>query len=786
MAELIERYTQARQTIVSRDFSNMNPEQRRAVLAPDGAMLILAGAGSGKTTVLVNRIAYLIKYGNLLDFEPASLSEAAVSLLEEYAKCPDPDFEEHVLSVMGARPVKPWRILAVTFTNKAAGELRERLVKKIGPAGSDVIAGTFHSICAKMLRRDADKLGYPADFTIYDADDAKKVMKECVKKAELDDKKFPAGAMLSVIGRAKDTLQSPIDFAKATESDYRLSRISKVYELYQGRLKSSGAMDFDDLIFNTVRLLREHADVREYYRGRYDYVLVDEYQDTSRAQFVLTELLAEGGGNIMVVGDDDQSIYSFRGATIENILSFESRHPDCTVIKLEQNYRSTGTILACANSAISRNTSRKGKNLWTSASEGEKVGFFRGDDAYAEAQFIADQVLSMSALGRPYNDFAVLYRTNAQSAAIEETLIKSGLPYRIFGGMKFYERKEVKDVVAYLTALVNKEDTLRLARIINEPKRGIGESTVETLARIAAAEGATMLEIAAAADAYADLSRAAAKLKAFAMMILELTEFAQHALPTEVLAAVLEKTGYLDYVRAQDAADGRDRTSNIGTLSENVAKYEESDPEPSIAGFLEGAALATDLDAYDEEAGYVSLMTIHSAKGLEFPVIFLTGMEEELFPSGRALMEPSEMEEERRLCYVAITRAKNRLFLTCAAQRRMFSNMLYPQPSRFLKEIPQQYIEDMGERRKQERAKVKVPWDLPPRPTVPKVIFKAAPQQTAVKYEAGDLVRHGSFGAGRVLSVKETGGDQLLEIDFGGTVKKLMANYAAKMLKKEG
>ncbi len=786
MAALTERYAAARHTIVSRDFANMNAEQRRAVLAPDGAMLILAGAGSGKTTVLVNRIAYLIKYGNLLDMEPDAPSEAAVSLLEEYAQNPDPDFEEHVLSVMGVRPVKPWRILAVTFTNKAAGELRERLVKKIGPAGAEVTAGTFHSICAKMLRRDADKLGYPADFTIYDGDDAKKVMKECVKAAGLDDKKFPAGAMLSVIGRAKDTLQSPGDFIKATESDYRLSRISKLYELYQRRLKSAGAMDFDDLIFNTVKLLQEHADVRETYRRRYDYVLVDEYQDTSRAQFALTELLAEGGGNIMVVGDDDQSIYSFRGATIENILSFETRHPDCTVIKLEQNYRSTGTILACANSAISRNTSRKGKNLWTSAPEGEKVGFFRGDDAYAEAQFIADQALAMAATGRPYNDFAVLYRTNAQSAVIEETLIKSGLPYRIFGGMKFYERKEIKDVVAYLTALVNKEDTLRLSRIINEPKRGIGETTVATLERIAAAEGATMIEIAAAADAYPDLSRSEAKLKAFAAMIGELTEFSEHSLPTEVLGAVLEKTGYLDYVKAQDAADGRDRTSNIGTLSENVAKYEESDPEPTIAGFLEGAALATDLDTYDEAAGYVSLMTIHSAKGLEFPVVFLTGMEEELFPSGRVLMEPMEMEEERRLCYVAITRAKSRLFLTCAAQRRTFNLVLYPQPSRFIKEIPQQYIEDMGERRKKERAKVQVPWDLPTRPTAQRIAPKAAPQQAGVQYAQGDLVRHGSFGAGRVLSVKETGGDQLLEIDFGGTVKKLMANYAAKMLKKEG
>ena len=788
VATLENRYIDARRAIVERDFSSMNLEQRRAVLAPKGAMLILAGAGSGKTTVLVNRIYYLIKYGNVLGAEPLQATEVAVEFLEEYARYPDIEFEEQIMDMLGANPVAPWRILAVTFTNKAASELRGRLASKIGPKGMDVTAGTFHSLCAKMLRRDAGCIGYPADFTIYDSDDSKKVMKECIKAMGLDDKKFPPQAALSIVGRAKDSLQTPEEFEAATKDDFRLSKMAKLYGTYQKRLSSAGAMDFDDLIFNTVRLLRENRDVHDYYANRYDYVMVDEYQDTSRAQFVLTELLAEKSGNIMVVGDDDQSIYSFRGATIENILSFEARHPDCTVIKLEQNYRSTGTILACANAAISRNTARKGKNLWTNAVSGERVGVYCGEDAYGEAQFIADQVLAQSATGRPYNDFAVLYRTNAQSAAIEETLIKSGVPYRIFGGMKFYERKEIKDVIAYLTALMNKDDVLRLRRIINEPKRGIGDATVDALERVAASESATIYEIAAAAESYPDLSRAAAKLKAFAVMIDELSKFAEYALPTEVLEQVLEKTGYMDYVKAQDKIDGRDRLSNIGTLSENIAKYEEGDPAPTIAGFLEGAALATDLDTYDEEAGYVSLMTIHSAKGLEFPIVFLTGMEEELFPSGRVLTDPNEMEEERRLCYVAITRAKSRLFMTFAAFRRTFNIVRYPQPSRFLNEIPPEFIEDIGERRKKDRANVKVSWNQPPMQKIHRIDMKAKsapPEQTAVKYDKGDAVSHKSFGKGQVLSVRETGGDQLLEIDFNGTVKKLMANYAAKMLSRE-
>ncbi len=783
---LEERFIKARAGILEKEFGTMNKEQRRAVLAGSGAMLILAGAGSGKTTVLVNRIAYLLKYGDILSRDmKEGTEELEIDLLEEYLNDPDPIFEEQVREIMGARPVMPWKVLAVTFTNKAAGELKERLSHKIGEKGEDVTAGTFHSLCARMLRRDAERIGYPKDFTIYDTDDSKKIMKECVKAAGYDDKKFPPSAMLGMIGRAKDTLQNPTEYLAATSEDFRLSKVAKLYDMYQARLISAGAMDFDDLIFNTVRLLRECPDVLEYYQRRYEYVFVDEYQDTSKAQFVLTELLSSGSGNIAVVGDDDQSIYSFRGATIENILSFEARHPDCEVIKLERNYRSTKTILDCANATIKKNTARKNKSLWTESGEGEKVGYFQGNDAYAEAQFIADTILAHKGQGMEYNDFAVLYRTNAQSAVIEETLIKSGVSYRIFGGMKFYERKEIKDIVAYLTALVNRDDVLRLRRIINEPKRGLGDVAVDTLERIASSEGATMLEIALTADSYPDLARASSKLIAFAKMMDELTEFAKTNSPTDVLAAILDKTGYLDYIKQQDAADGRDRTSNVGTLSENIAKYEESDDSPTIAGFLEGAALATDMDTYDESAGYVSLMTIHAAKGLEFPVVFLSGMEEELFPSSRVLENPQEMEEERRLCYVAITRAKKMLYMTCAAQRRVFNQFKFPIPSRFLKDIPNEYIRDFGERKKAEKASLKVPYNTAPKPKVAPIFKQKPPEVSKVKYEVGDKVSHTTFGSGVVVAVKETGGDSLLEIDFNGTVKKLMANFAAKMLKKE-
>ena len=793
MSDLAQRYLAARRAILEAPYRTMNPSQRAAVLAPPKPMLILAGAGSGKTTVLVNRIAYLLKYGPIYQEEtvPESLGELTVDLLEEYASDPDPEMESEVLRLLGAKPVKPWPILAVTFTNKAARELQERLTTQVGAGGGQVVAGTFHAICARILRRDIDRLGYPRDFTIYDTDDARRLMKECIKEQNLDDKKFPPPQMLGIIGRAKDSLMGPEEFAAEYKDDFRMSRIAKLYERYQRRLEAAGALDFDDMIRLTVKLLRQEEELRDYYRRRFAFVMVDEYQDTNHAQFVLTELLA-AGGVLMVVGDDDQSIYKFRGATIENILSFEQRHRDAAVVRLEQNYRSTGTILDCANGTISNNMGRKGKRLWTQNERGEPARLYVAEDSYDEARFIADTILNACAKeARDYSDFAVLYRTNAQSAAIEDALLKSGVPYRIYGGMKFYERKEVKDVVAYLTVLVNPLDDLRLRRILNEPKRGIGDTTVALMEQLAAASDLSLLQLISRVEEFPDLSRQKERLTLFYELIESLRELSEQMPPSMLLEQVVERTGYLAMLRQLDKADGRDRASNIDTLADNIRNYEQGTDVPTLSGFLEGATLATDLDAYEEGAGTVSLMTMHSAKGLEFPIVFLTGMEEELFPSSRAMFEPLELEEERRLCYVAITRAKQRLYLTAAKLRRTYNMTRYPELSRFLKEIPEELIEDV------------TPKTPPPAQGTKPITGVSRPKSFSastrsaqagagasapdVQYAQGEIVLHKKFGRGEIKEVKESGGDQLLTIDFEqvGT-KLLMARFAAAMMKKEG
>ncbi|NLT57443.1 MAG: UvrD-helicase domain-containing protein [Clostridiales bacterium] len=799
--DLTQRYLAARRRIVEGPYARMNPAQREAVLAPDRPVLILAGAGSGKTTVLVNRIDYLLRFGNILQDPPAPgrLTELSVGLLEAYAEHPDPQAERTVMELIGVRPVKPWTVLAVTFTNKAARELRERLIAQLGPCGGEVVAGTFHAVCARILRRHIDRLGYPSDFTVYDTDDCKKLVKECLKSLNIDDKKFPAPQMLGVIGRAKDLLQGPDEFEALYRDDYRMSRIAKLYTEYQRRLKAAGALDFDDMIRLTVKLLQSCPDVLEFYQRRFAYVMVDEYQDTNHAQFVLTELLA-GGGVLMVVGDDDQSIYRFRGATIENILGFEKRHGDAYVVRLEQNYRSTSTILDCANRTIANNFGRKGKRLWTENVEGEPARLYRADDSYDEARFVADTILALSAEeGSGYSDFAVLYRTNAQSAALEESLIKSGVPYRIFGGMKFYERKEVKDLIAYLSILVNPADDLRLRRILNEPKRGIGEATVQLLEQTAAEHGLTMLEAMARLEDFPALARQAERLQLFYTMVEDLAGAAALLPPSELLAQVAERTGYLDYLRAQDQADGRDRLSNLDTLADNIRNYERGieeqggDEVPTLTGFLENAALTTDLDQLDESAGYVSLMTMHAAKGLEFPVVFVTGMEEELFPSARSLFEPEELEEERRLFYVAITRARQRLYLTCARLRRTYNLTRNPEVSRFVAELPEDRLENLSVARAPvtempatEKRQSKAGYAAGA--TLSSVAVKGAPRTApAPAFAAGDVVVHKKFGRGTVQSVRATGGDQLLEIHFEQQgLKKLMANFAVNMMQKEG
>ena len=808
MEHLAQRYLAARRAVLEAPFAAMNPSQRAAVLAPPVPMLILAGAGSGKTTVLVNRIAYLLRFGPIYQDEsiPEGLSELTVDILEEYAKEPEPGMESEILRLVGAKPVRPWSVLAVTFTNKAARELKERLSVQVGPGGDQVVAGTFHSLCARILRKDADCLGYPKDFTIYDTDDSRRLMKECIREAGLDDKKFPPPKMLGIIGRAKDALQGPEEFAAQYKDDFGMRHAIKLYAAYQARLAAAGAMDFDDLIFLTVRLLRQEPELREYYARRFAFVMVDEYQDTNHAQFVLTELLSSGGV-LMVVGDDDQSIYKFRGATIENILSFERRHRDAAVVRLEQNYRSTGTILDCANGTIANNLGRKGKRLWTQNERGEPARLYVAQDSYDEARFIAETVLDTCAReARDYGDFAVLYRTNAQSAAIEEALLKSGVPYRIYGGMKFYERKEVKDVVSYLTVLVNPRDDLRLRRILNEPKRGIGDTTVALMEQLAAASGLSLLELIGRCGEFPELSRQKERLTAFYELIGELRELSEHLTPSLLLEQVVERTGYLAMLRQLDAADGRERTANIDTLADNIRNYEQGVDTPTLAGFLEGAALATDLDNYEEGAGSVSLMTMHSAKGLEFPIVFLTGMEEELFPSQRAALDPVELEEERRLCYVAITRAKQRLYLTAARLRRTYNMTRQTQLSRFLGEIPKELVQDVTPApaplgRGAGAAQGAAPGGrMAPHGGDRFKRRAAAGMQSAflgggsapaggtdgVRYAAGESVVHKKFGRGVVREAKDSGGDQLLTIEFEtvGT-KLLMARFAAAMLKKE-
>ncbi len=774
------RFLAVKKRIIERAYERFNERQREAIFADDGQVLILAGAGSGKTSVIVNRIAFLLSFGTIYHEEklPQGLSEFDVDLIEIYAENPSEEYEGTVMNLIGARPVRPYQILAVTFTNKAARELKERIVKICGSRGEDVNAGTFHSLCLRILRSEISVLDYTSDFTIYDTDDSKKVIRECIKTLRLDEKKFNPGMVLSLMGRAKDGLQSAVEFAKDVEGDEYMSAVAKIYKRYAATLKAANALDFDDLIYNTVKLLRENPQIAEKYQKRYRYVLIDEYQDTNKAQFMLTELLAGGYRNIMAVGDDDQSIYKFRGATIENILGFEKVHAKANIIRLEQNYRSTTMILNCANKTIKNNENRKGKTLWTDNGVGEKIGHFTAQDAYDEARFVANKILEISAAqNRSFADFAVLYRTNNQSAAIEEVFSKSGVSFRIFGALKFYERMEIKDLVAYLTLLVNENDNLRLKRVINVPKRAIGDTTVELLEKQAQEAGISMLAAARRAEEFPELKKVQAKLIAFAELIDNLRVECANILPSEALKKLVDTTGYYDYLRAIDNADGKDRLSNLDTLSENIKHYEEGEENPTVGGFLEGASLATDLDNLDEATSQVSVMTIHSAKGLEFPVVFITGMEEELFPSARSF-DPAELEEERRLAYVAITRAKNELYLSNAKMRRTFSTVKYPAPSRFLSELPAECIEVIGGTLKADiqRASEFIATKKPN-------IHRDARQKTdkvAAKFTKGQLVKHRKFGEGIVVDVADMGGDQKLEIDFKTEGKKrLMANFAA-------
>ncbi len=779
MADYSKDFMALKRAVLEREFGRMNEMQRKAVFTTQGPLLILAGAGSGKTTVLVNRIAYLLSYGNayLDETVPGYIGEREIGFLRRYAEKPSDEDREAIRDILAVRPPRPWNILAITFTNKAAGELKERLAAMLGAeVGGEVNAGTFHSVCVRILRRNIDRLGYTSNFTIYDSDDSIRVVKDSMADLGVSDKMFPPKAVLSEISHSKDKMLSPKDYIQMAGNDYRLSVIGKLYQRYQERLRAANALDFDDLIVLTVTLLDTYDDVLEYYQNRFRYILVDEYQDTNHAQYRLVSLLAQSHQNLCVVGDDDQSIYRFRGATIENILSFEKQFRNAVVIRLEQNYRSTQNILDAANAVIANNRERKGKNLWTQNGDGEKIIVRRTSDESAEAEFVASSVVENVKQGRKYSDHAVLYRMNAQSNSLERYFIRSNIPYRIIGGHKFFERKEIKDILAYLNVVNNPSDSVRLKRIINEPKRGIGASTVATAEQIAEGEGVPLFDVLKEADTYPALARKAAPLKVFTTMISDLAFTAEQEDLEFLLDELLEKTGYLAMLRA-DGPEGEVRIENIEELKSNMRNYEEENEESFLAGFLEEVALYTDLDNLNQSDDAVVMMTMHSAKGLEFPYVYIVGMEEGIFPSRNIMNFPDELEEERRLAYVGITRAKEQLYLLGAASRMLFGSTTRNRPSRFLDEIPKDLTDykDMTVSSYSYQTRPKRPSSFAVE-TVGRAV-KAEP--SAIDFKVGDTVSHRVFGNGMVVSMTPMANDMLVEVIFEkvGT-KKIMANFA--------
>lgn len=740
------------QNDLKQQFSFMNQMQQQAVFATEGPLLILAGAGSGKTTVLVNRISYILQSG----------------------LC------------------KPWNILAITFTNKAAGELKERICNTVPEGGADIWAATFHSTCARILRRYGDRLGYSSHFTVYATDDQKRLVKEIMKQLQIDEKQLPVRSVLSEISKAKDKMLTPQQMKKDAEYDSRKVFVAKIYEIYQSRLKTADAMDFDDLLCKAVELFEQEPEILGFYQNQFKYIMVDEYQDTNKVQYKFVSMLAQKYGNICVVGDDDQSIYKFRGATIENILSFEKTFSGARVIRLEQNYRSTQNILDAANGVISNNTIRKGKTLWTENPKGEKINIHTCDSERDEAAFVTKTIMDGVADGRKYSDFAILYRTNAQSNAIEQSLSRSGIPHRIIGGHRFYDREEIRDMVAYLQVINNPHDDIRLSRIINVPKRSIGARTVAVAAEIASGLGESIYTVIKDADAYPQLSRAASKLREFVRLIdglIEAEASGDYSL-AELYNLIIEHTGYENYLRVEkENADVR--IENIEELSSNIIKFEEDyGDEADLSNFLEEISLMTDIDNYDADADTCVMMTLHSAKGLEFPVVFITGMEDGLFPSNASISNPEEINEERRLAYVGITRAKEKLYLTKTKYRMLFGSTTYNKDSRFLGEIPSELVERTGEGRLRTssafsssgtggKISVGVGKGAKPMAGVPRAgAYQPPAAKSGVTYKVGDVVLHKLFGKGMIMTAEKMGNDTLLEIAFdkAGT-KKLMANF---------
>ena len=695
MPDLTSEYLALRDQYIEARFTKLNPMQRQAVFTTEGPLLILAGAGSGKTTVLVNRIANIIRFGSAHGSKELArpvTEQDLDDLRTAVAAGRDLPRETAYLAV---RPARPWNVLAITFTNKAAGELKERLRAMLGETlGGDVFASTFHSACVRFLRRDAERIGFPKSFTIYDSDDQQRVIKQIYKDLMIDDKFLPVKSAVSQISSFKDKLLSAEDIASEAPRDTKAALISKIYTTYAARLKKAGAMDFDDLIYHTVKLLQNDEEARRYYQDKFKYVVVDEYQDTSIAQFNLVRLLAGGSNNVCVVGDDDQSIYKFRGATIENILNFEQVFKGAKTIRLEQNYRSTSNILNAANSVIKNNAGRKGKTLWTQNGNGEKVHHYTASNEQDEASHLADIIGEHLREGAHLRDHAVLYRMNAQSNPIETYFARAGIPYRIVGGQRFFDRKEVKDINSYLAVIVNPRDDVRLRRIINEPARKIGATTIEKIGDLAAKNGVPMLEIIGHVREYPELQRAAAPLEKFYEIYRELCDLSVTLPLDEFAGEVVKKSGYEAMLKAQKE-EGQTRLENLGQLISSVKTYvDQNGEDATLAGFLEEVALISDLDSYDQDADSVTMMTIHSAKGLEFPYVFVVGMEDGVFPGDMARYNEEDMEEERRLCYVAITRAKKELYLSSSRSRLIFGQTRRNPPSTFLSEIDPDLLDE--------------------------------------------------------------------------------------------
>ncbi len=825
-----ENFLKLRKQYIESRFGRLNDAQREAVFTTKGPLLILAGAGSGKTTVLVNRIANLILFGDAYNTKTVS-RPVTDEIMQELQDCiekkqaPSPK----LAPLLAVEPVRPWNVLAITFTNKAAGELKSRLAAMLGEEiGGDVNASTFHSACVRILRREAEHLGFPKSFTIYDSDDQQRVLKEIYKQQNIDDKFLPIRNCASAIGRLKDKMISPAEAAKKM-GDIREQVISQVYMAYAKRCKSAGAMDFDDLIYYTVRLMQDFAEVRDYYQSRFRYILVDEYQDTSVAQFQLVNLLCGAENNVCVVGDDDQSIYRFRGATIENILSFEQRFAGAKVIRLEQNYRSTSNILNAANCVIKNNAGRKGKTLWTDNGDGSKVQHYSAENEQEEASRIAEVIGQNVKKGASLRDHAVLYRMNAQSSPVENYFTRAGIPYKIVGGLRFNDRKEIKDLHAYMSIIANPQDNLRLRRIINEPSRKLGAVTLDNVAEIAEGLGVSMLEVIRDADQYPALSRASAALRGFYDVYQRLLA-AREELPLEQFAAeVPEITGYKAMLEAQ-GEEGITRLENVGQLVSNVKTYcDHNGEEASLEGYLEEIALIADIDSYDESTDVVVMMTMHAAKGLEFPYVFIVGLEEGIFPSDLSKWSQEDLEEERRLCYVGITRAKQELYLSSAASRMLYGQTRRNKQSRFLDEISPELLDlqaspyatasrmsmanfgstpgaggsqgylDSNYNRTMTRTpaqdgRFKAPVPAAGRSTLVAssgfgggtanrnttvTTAGAKPQNAGVVFAAGDKVEHKVFGQGVVQKVTPVAGDHIVEIMFASAgLKKTMANYA--------